>query len=702
MNKKHTISRKNVYSILVAVLGIVCLCCVLKFRNHIGTKVSEPHGETVSSEPVSEEMLTIQEFTPQYSFLEAVGVRILQANEEMTAGMYLTILDPEFREIAASSTLLNMMPEGECYYFLLNLSVEAGEKYYMMLQCRNVQGEYPCLAGVDSGNRSAENGYYTVDSEIIPDRSLAVTYRYQVPVSRKVLLGWMLLIICLTATGIFVIRRFLITGEKDSVYPVDAELFRRFISFCKKHKFWILWGTIAGFLAAYVSLIFNQNIWTDEAYTLEVLRECRTVPEVFRYTANGANPPLYYAILLPFSNLFGLNLQVCKFLSIVPMILAMILGATYIRKHFGARTGFLYILFLGCIPMTMEYAVQVRMYSWATFFITVCALAAVDAYRTGRIRSYVIMGFAGTACAYTQYFTFASALWVYGILFLFLLFARREHKGREQLKFWIMCLASIILYIPWFPHLYQQTSAVSESYWIPPMTGQVIGSYMDELFRTSLPGTERMFQILFVITLVMAGFRLRRAVQNKDTGERERLVIGFLGLGIMVLTLLTGIILSLLIRPLFVLRYALPCIGLLSLFWAYILSDCRDGVYVLLTLFLLSVGVVEYRDTRAEEYDSTTVHEFIAFMDQNLGEDDLVMYNYDTFDFIYKCYFEENEIVSVNGFDWAREFDDIWFIDTSYYPDPTPEQIEKYGLQISYIANYSIEHNKFSLYRIRK
>ena len=79
----------------------------------------------------------------------------------------------------------------------------------------------------------------------------------------------------------------------------------------KKNFFTILiWGTVAGFTALYVSLIFNHNIWTDEAFTLQLLRE--NVKGIIDGTARDVHPPLYYLYAKIFTVIFGDALLVQK------------------------------------------------------------------------------------------------------------------------------------------------------------------------------------------------------------------------------------------------------------------------------------------------------------------------------------------------------------------------------------------------------
>ena len=64
------------------------------------------------------------------------------------------------------------------------------------------------------------------------------------------------------------------------------------IDWIKAHVMDILiWGLIVFFSLLYVSLIFNYNIWTDEAFTLTLVQG--NLKEIIEGTANDVHPPLY-------------------------------------------------------------------------------------------------------------------------------------------------------------------------------------------------------------------------------------------------------------------------------------------------------------------------------------------------------------------------------------------------------------------------
>ena len=60
----------------------------------------------------------------------------------------------------------------------------------------------------------------------------------------------------------------------------------------KKFDTFVIWGIAAGFTVLYISLLFNHNIWTDEAFTLQLIKG--NVRDIIEGTARDVHPPLYY------------------------------------------------------------------------------------------------------------------------------------------------------------------------------------------------------------------------------------------------------------------------------------------------------------------------------------------------------------------------------------------------------------------------
>ena len=115
------------------------------------------------------------------------------------------------------------------------------------------------------------------------------------------------------------------------------------------------WGGVAFFTLLYASLIFNQNVWTDEIFTLKLIQN--DFAGIVEGTAADVHPPLYYFLARAALLIFGDSLQVQKLVTILPMSLTLLLGATKVRRQVSDATACFFLWTLGWLPGTMEYAV---------------------------------------------------------------------------------------------------------------------------------------------------------------------------------------------------------------------------------------------------------------------------------------------------------------------------------------------------------
>lgn len=461
----------------------------------------------------------------------------------------------------------------------------------------------------------------------------------------------------------------------------------------KKRK-WLEIGILAavslGIVISYISLCFNQNIWTDEAFTVDMLNHYKTYGAIAAYTATDVHPPLYYFILKFVTDFTGVNFQVIKFMSVVPMLGMFLLGVTYVRRRFGFRVALLFLLMTAAIPCSMEYAIQMRMYAWCMFFVSLAAFAAFDAYETGRIRSYAGLIIGSVCAAYSHYFAFAAVLWVYFILLIALLVRKRG----KQLAFWGASAGiSVLLYLPWIPYFFKQISGVSNSYWIPEITGKVIREYFDWIFASDYPGVTLGCQIVCTIAIVWLIVDLIRKHEKEQFAALFALLIP-------VLVILTGIILSKLIRPIFIIRYVISAIPLLCVMLAIMYGKLHKAAYSVLVILLCLLFVMDYKDTYYDEYQATSTQKTLDYLEENMGEGDVIVYNYKIYDFIYGCYFTEDKLIYVEDLDYSANYEHIWFFNTVYNPVPNQELLLANGWTYQYVGDYGIEQNDFWLYEM--
>lgn len=463
----------------------------------------------------------------------------------------------------------------------------------------------------------------------------------------------------------------------------------------KERKSGIIWNVILGvsifaISIMYVSLIFNPNIWTDEAYTIELVSE-NTVKNVILGTANDVHPPLYYLIVKCFVSIFGNQLQVYKLVSILPMLLTMVLAITNIKPWFGGKTAMLFILFLNAIPCVMEYGVQVRMYSWALFFMTLCGVSAYGIWNTGEKKHWVLLTLSAMAACYTHNFAMISAVFIYVLLGIAL-------WGKKKTFPIVWLLSGCVVgcgYLPWLFVLFNQTKNRVGNYWIEEITGEVIKGYFTDLFGTKLPYTTGIFVVLLGVIFCLCVFGWKR--RKVEVGYVVCLI------GIPFFTALTGVLVSIYVTPFFIARYLIPCMGLLALAFAIALGKEEKGAFLILCLFLICMTGQVYQETYKEEYENSHTEELLAYMQDHLGEKDVIIYNYEIYGFIYACYFDKEQLCFLSDMDFSSdEYETIWYFDSCISPWLPSETLETYGLEKQYIDILGIEQNDFILYKLNR
>lgn len=462
-----------------------------------------------------------------------------------------------------------------------------------------------------------------------------------------------------------------------------------------KQNFWniLIWCSIVFFTVLYISLLFNQNVWTDEIFTLKLIEN--SFSGIVQGTIQDVHPPLYYFVAKAARLVFGEGLLVQKTVALVPMSLTLVLGATKVRRLFSDSVSFLFIVILGCIPCSMEFAVQVRMYSMALLAVTICGLYAYECYMTEKKSVWFGLVISAVAAAYLHYYAFGSVIIICGLLFLMLAVFHRE-----KIKIWLLsAVAMVILYLPWFRPFAGQVSGVVKSYWIPEITIDTIWSYFQWTFGISKWDWPC---YIFILLSIFAGIIVVTGIFHKQKND----VYAFLCMLVPALTVVTGVVLSFLLRPVYRDQYVFPSIGLFCLFLAIALSRFMQKKYFWVIgpvlLFLLFLGSVQYLENWRQEYKSTLTDQTVAFWDENVGENDIIVYNSVAFEFCYTYYFPREKLFYVRDVDLSQDFDTIWFIDTQYEWEFVPEQIEPYDLQIEYQGHYGIEHNEFDLYKVTK
>ena len=244
---------------------------------------------------------------------------------------------------------------------------------------------------------------------------------------------------------------------------------------------------------------FHGNVWFDESYSVGIANH--SFADIWYYSSGDVHPVLIYWALHVLNLVFGQNITIYRLFTVAGAIAMAVLGYTHVRRDAGWATGVLFSFFALFTPYISLMAVEIRMYSWATFAVMLCFIYAMRIIGTqlatpptriaqasrglkcwaGTPRRWWIACFASSlACAYLHYFGAMSAFMI-NVVLLFALGARAwRHRKRgpnplpEQavragapLRVLIIgCVVQVALYLPWIiTAVTSQMGVVGGTYW---------------------------------------------------------------------------------------------------------------------------------------------------------------------------------------------------------------------------------------------
>jgi uncharacterized membrane protein len=472
---------------------------------------------------------------------------------------------------------------------------------------------------------------------------------------------------------------------EESQIDSRGEKMERLDNFLAKYFYRIFWALSGIFLLMYCLLLGKKYIWMDESYTLVLIRH--SFSDIWKITGEDVHPPLYYWYLKVVAAPFGYNMAVARFASVLPDMFILMFGGIQLRKYFHARTAVLFMVMYFCYPFAMAYSTEIRMYSLASAFVFACAVSAYKFWvGQGNVKNAIGLVLAGVLAAYTHYFAFVSVCIIYGELLIAIL-----SKSRHLIRKWLGCvLVSVLLYLPWMPSFVAQLIYKSNNaYWIKKINLLAILAYVNKLFgiESDCPvSISAVYAAIFALAYLVCLIHVL-------SGKKKDAVVPICSLLVPVGMLAVGLAASVLIRPVFVIRYIVPAIPLMAMFMAIVLGRTTD---MCMCKYLLAVvlmgGALQYgygiyaactaaNDVPVEDYSDVDVYIVAA---GEGGEDVTYTLGY---------YVTDKDIYYGGNVYGANPFPNIILED---YESDTAEQaiLLVYGQPVpdSYLESYDIEY----------
>lgn len=332
----------------------------------------------------------------------------------------------------------------------------------------------------------------------------------------------------------------------------------------------ILWGWIAllvGAIMMYVTGITHESLWYDEAYSAVIAGYLPWQIPAQLWVDN--HPPLYYILLSIVRLALGDSEWALRSLSVAGAVGLVALGAGPVRRIVGNRNAFLYAIVVLFTPAILIYAHEARMYSLAICSVTAGALYGYLAVTENRRSDWVIFGVATLAGAYLHYYGLIAGFFLHLLVFIWLV-----TKRRGQLKAYLLVATGVVLvYLPWLIVFIRQTLGAQKGFWLGPLSWQAVQvAFLQPFaFKEQFPAMTFARFLSSVQPTQIGAFALAALLclcgvilpwwkgAGRETGFSRYVLLTYLGV------VVTTMLVSLLLMPLFFSRYLLVVSGLFLL-----------------------------------------------------------------------------------------------------------------------------------------
>ncbi len=367
----------------------------------------------------------------------------------------------------------------------------------------------------------------------------------------------------------------------------------------------------------FISLsIFHTNIWFDESYSIAIAKH--SFIDIWQISGNDVHPAFYYFCLHILNLIFGDNIIIYRIFSTLTIIILSILGYTHIKKDFGEKTGILFSFLVLFLPVSAQYASEIRMYSLGMLLSTIMAIYAYRIYK-GKINkvTYIIFGISSLLVSYTHYYGLILAGIINLILFIYLCKNSKE-KNNDLIKFLVVAFFQIILYIPWLLYFIKQLSGVSSGFWITLSFPETLY----EILTMQYKGNLSMFPI--ILSTIFYSYIVYLVAKTKKE-ERKPATWCFT---IYISIILIVLFISLCMQSVILLyRYLLIITGLLIFALAFFMAkDTKVKRIISICSIILIVSITSNVLAIKENYNHNN-KECINYIKEEIQQGDIIIYS---------------------------------------------------------------------------
>ena len=401
----------------------------------------------------------------------------------------------------------------------------------------------------------------------------------------------------------------------------------------------------------FVSLgAFHSNLWFDESYSVGLARH--TFGEIWSIGGHDVHPILYYWMLRIVYLMTGGTIMAYRIFSVIPIAIMIILGYTHIRKDFGEKTGFIFSFLSAFLPEMAQYAIEIRMYSWAILAVTILALYAYRLTKEDNTKNWIIFGLSSLASIYLHYYGLMAAGLINVFLLIYLIVKKRKKGIIFIISFGIL---QSLAYLPWLVNFATKLSNVSSGYWIgfsfPKTPMELLSSQLAGYVKTSDYTGLIVPTVLALELYAYMIYKTYKYVKAKeDLNSFKWSVIVYFAV------ILAAIVITALMKTsILYYRYLFVITGLYIFAVSFILGKEENRIEIVAILSVIAIlGVYNNIVMMKDNYDYSN-QEPIKYLNENVKEGDTIVYADFGGGSVVAVQFADNQVYFYNADNWGVE-----------------------------------------------
>lgn len=398
---------------------------------------------------------------------------------------------------------------------------------------------------------------------------------------------------------------------------------------------------ILGMLIAYAGVlfvisllrIFDNSFWADECYSIGLVRMSFT--EMIQETGADVHPPLYYIILRMVCSIWGEKGYAYHLTSVIPVGLTLVFCCTKLYKKFGAGTSLILASFVFFLDNAILFSVEVRMYSWANFFVLMSFYEIYEIISENTKKAWVCFSIFSLAAAYTHYYALLAVAFLYVMLIVYEIWK----KGYTWKRTLLVCTTAIILYLPWLFKLFQAFGRTADNWWVEEVPNfryciQYLFSSKQSLLYVGIWG-------LGMLVLVYNTY-FRKKISYEFTFFIWSGLVSILG------TIGVGELVSILWRPMFQMKYVYVVAGIAWLMFALVIGQIKGSSIWVTGILAVTfvIGIPNYCNWMKNETECKLETQVILEATKDVKDTDVLLTNSEHLEWtILEYYYPENECI---------------------------------------------------------